>query len=177
MAYTFNGVAKTITLSAGTVTLDLVDLHSRWKDWVFAGNAQYAPAFRAVGGDIPAIPLYLFLLNGWRIVPQSANHILTVTNGVLEVDGGGEPFNDPVGTYVVRINRQTPGIAIGYSSNGVTGPSAADIAAAVLALAQITPIYSDVRKVNGDTIIGHGIPPTYDNTGTMTAPGDPWRPQ
>ena len=56
------------------------------------------------------------------------------------------------------------------------GPSAADIAAAVLALAQITPIYSDVRKVNGDTIIGHGIPPTYDNTGTMTTPGDPWRP-
>lgn len=56
-------------------------------------------------------------------------------------------------------------------------PSAADIAAAVLAMAQITPIHSDVRKVNGDTIIGHGIPPTYDNTGTMTAPGDPWRPQ
>ena len=56
------------------------------------------------------------------------------------------------------------------------GPSAADIAAAVLAMAQITPIYSDVRKVNGDTIIGHGIPPTYDNTGTMTTPGDPWRP-
>ena len=39
-----------------------------------------------------------------------------------------------------------------------------------------TTIPTDVRKVNGDTIIGHGIPPTYDNTGTMTAPGDPWRP-
>ena len=56
------------------------------------------------------------------------------------------------------------------------GPSAADIAAAVLAMAQITPIYSDVRKVNGDTIIGHGIPPTYDNTVTMTDLGNPWRP-
>ena len=55
-------------------------------------------------------------------------------------------------------------------------PSAADIAAAVLAMAQITPIHADVRKVNGDTLIGHGIPPTYDNTGTMTTPGDPWRP-
>ena len=31
-------------------------------------------------------------------------------------------------------------------------PSAADIAAAVLALAQITPINSDVRKVNSITI-------------------------
>ena len=163
MAYTFNGVAKTITLSAGTVTLDLVDLHSRWKDWVFAGNAQYAPAFRAVGGDIPAIPLYLFLLNDWRIVPQSANHILTVTNGVLEVEGGGEPFNDPVGTYVVRINRQTPGIAIGYSSNGVTGPSASDIAAALLAALNATTIPVDARKMNGATVTGDG------------SIADPWR--
>src|SRR5574343_338127 len=133
MAYTFNGVAKTITLSAGTVPLDLVDLHSRWKDWVFSGNAQYAPAFRAVGGDIPAIPLYLFLLNGWRIVPQSANHVLTVSNGGLEVDSGGDPFVDPAGTYEIRIHRQAPGIAIGYSTEGGAGPSAAEIAAAVLA--------------------------------------------
>lgn len=140
MAYTFNGTAKTITLSSGTVTLDLVDLHSRWKDWVFSGNAQYATAFRAVGGDIPAIPLYLFLLNSWRIVPQSANHILTVTNGVLEVEGGGEPFNDPAGSYAIRINRQAPGIAIGYSTSGSTGPSAAEIAAAVLAALNATTI-------------------------------------
>lgn len=153
MTYTFNGVAKTITLSAGTVTLDLVDLHSRWKDWVFTGNAQYATAFRAVGGDIPAIPLYLFLLNGWRIVPQSANHILTVTNGVLEVEGGGEPFNDPAGSFVVRINRQTPGIAIGYSSNGTSGPSASDIAAALLAALNATTIPVNVVKTNGQALL------------------------
>lgn len=163
MAYTFNGVAKTITLSSGTVTLDLVDLHSRWKDWVFAGNAQYATAFRAVGGDIPAIPLYLFLLNGWRIVPQSANHILTVTNGVLEVEGGGEPFNDPVGSYVVRINRQTPGIAIGYSTTDGSGPSAESIADAVLAALNAATIPVDVQKMNGAEVIG---------TGTL---GDDWR--
>ena len=157
MAYTFNGVAKTITLSSGTVTIDLVDLHSRWKDWVFSGNAQYATAFRAVGGDIPAIPLYLFLLNGWRIVPQSANHILTVTNGVLEVEGGGEPFNDPVGSYVVRINRQTPGIAIGYSTTGGTsGPSAESIAAAVLAAISATTIPVEVKKINGVILAGSG---------------------
>ena len=33
----------------------------------------------------------------------------------------------------------------------------ADIAAAVLAMAQITPIYSDVRKVNSITIKGSGV--------------------
>ncbi len=156
MAYTFSGAAKTITLSSGTVVLDLVDLHSRWKDWVFAGNAGFAQAFRAVGGDIPAIPLYLFLLNGWRIVPQSANHVLTVSNGVLEVDGGGEPFVDPAGSYAIRINRQTPGIAIGYSTGGGAGPSAAEIAAAVLAALQSTTIPVDVTKINHVTLTGAG---------------------
>ena len=156
MAYTFSGAAKTITLSSGTVVLDLVDLHSRWKDWVFAGNAGFAQAFRAVGGDIPAIPLYLFLLNGWRIVPQSANHVLTVSNGVLEVDGGGEPFVDPAGSYAIRINRQTPGIAIGYSTEGGAGPSAAEIAAAVLAALQGTTIPVDVTKINHVTLTGAG---------------------
>lgn len=134
MAYTFNGVAKTITLSAGTVSLDLVDLHSRWKDWLASGNAGFAPAFRAVGGDIPAIPLYLFLLNGWRIVPQSANHSLTVGNGVLEVEGGGDPFVDPAGSYKIRINRQSPGIAIGYNSAGSSAPTAEEVANAVWSL-------------------------------------------
>lgn len=136
MAYTFDGVAKRITLPSGMVTLDLLDLHSRWKDWLLLGNAGYEQAFFAVGGDIPAIPLYLFIQNGWRIIPQAANHTLTVTNGVLEVSGGGDPFVDPVGSYAIRINRDTPGIAIGYSTTGGTaGPSASDIADAVWAKA------------------------------------------
>lgn len=139
MAYTFDGVNKRITLSTGTVTLDLIDLHSRWKDWVGLGNAKYAQAFRAIGGDIPAIPLYLFLLNGWRVVPQSANHILSVTNGIFEVDGGGDPFVDPAGTYVIHINRETPGIAIGYSTNGVAGPSSVEIAEAVRVMLLANP--------------------------------------
>lgn len=156
MAYTFNGVTKRITLSSGTVTLDLLDLHSRWKEWLLLGNAGYEQAFRAVGGDIPAIPLYLFILNGWRIVPQSSDHTLTVTKGVFEVDGGGDPFVDPAGSYKIRINREAPGIAIGYSSSGSTGPSVADIAAGVMAQAQITPIHSDLRMAVGQAYHGDG---------------------
>lgn len=157
MAYTFNGVAKTITLSSGTLTVDLVDLHSRWKDWAFTDNAGYAQAFRAIGGDIPAIPLYLFILNGWKIVPQAANHTLSVVNGILEVEGGGDPFIDPVGNYKIRINRETPGIAIGYSTTGGTsGPSAENIAAVVLAALNATTIPVDMQKTNGTEIIGDG---------------------
>lgn len=36
------------------------------------------------------------------------------------------------------------------------GPSAADIAAAVLAAAQITPIHGDIRKINNVPVIGAG---------------------
>jgi len=45
-----------------------------------------------------------------------------------------------------------------------TCPTAAEIAAAILAAAQITPIHSDMRKVNNQTV---------DGTGTD---GDPWGP-
>lgn len=120
MSYTFDGSTKRITLSAGTVTLNLTDLHSRWKDWMKAGNASNLIAFGTVGGEIPSIPLYLFLQNGWRIVPQSADHSLTVTGGILETSDNSDPFVDPVGSYKIRINRQTPGIAIGYVISGGT---------------------------------------------------------
>lgn len=114
MSFSFDGAAKTITLSAGTTTLNLAYMYSRYKDWLLLGNAETLPAMSTVGGEIPAIPLYLFLTNGWRIVPQSANHVLSVEGGVLEVEGGGDAFTDPVGSYKIRIKFQSPGIAIGY---------------------------------------------------------------
>lgn len=149
LAPTFDGTTKRITLSATTVTLDLIALHSHWKQWVLAGNASSLIAFGTVGGDITAIPLYLFLKNGWRIVPQSADHALTVTNGILEVEGGGDPFVDPAGSYKIRINRETPGIAIGYSTGGSTAPSANEVASAVWAHASATEIQIRMEEAWG----------------------------
>lgn len=133
MAYTFNGATKRITLSSGTTSVDLIDLYSRWKDWMASGNAGYALAFSTVGGEISSIPLYLFIENGWRIIPQAADHTLHVINGLLDIVGGGDPFVDPAGTYKIRIYYEKPGIAIGYSTLGGSGPSASDIADAVWA--------------------------------------------
>ena len=147
LAPTFNGTTKRITLATGTVALDLIALHSWWKHWVLDGNAECLVAFGAVGGEIPAIPLYLFLKNGWKIVPQSADHVLVVTQGILETSDGSDPFVDPTGTYKIRINRQTPGIAIGYSTSGVAAPTASENAAAVLAAARVTPIHSDAQNL------------------------------
>lgn len=131
MAFTFNGATKTVTLSAGTTALDVVDLYSRWKDWVSDGNAWADPAFDPVGGnsiDVTAgtsIPLYAFLVNGWRIRPQDANHTLSVTGGVLLVSGGGDPFLNTAGSFVVRINYSQPVQAITVATGG--GGSTADV--------------------------------------------------
>lgn len=134
MSIAFDGANKLAVLSAGTVALDVMDIYSRWKDFVLAGNAQWPDMFRPVGGDPidlgagTSIPLYAFLVNGWRIKPQETNHTLNVTGGVLLVDGGGDPFVNPNGNFVVRINYQQPVQAITVATGG-GDPSA--IAAAV----------------------------------------------
>ena len=42
------------------------------------------------------------------------------------------------------------------ASTGDTSPTAAEIAAAILAAAQITPIHSDVQKVRSQDLTGDG---------------------
>ena len=125
MALSFDGVTKVITLSAGTTSLSVRDVWSRWVDWLLTSdNSKYLFAFEQVGGnDIDtsagtSIPIYAFLKNGWKIKPQEANHTLAVSDGILLVDGGGDPFNNTTGSYVVRINYQQPVQAISFDSGG-----------------------------------------------------------
>lgn len=149
MAYTFDGPNKLVILSTGTISVDLADLFSRWKDWLLAGNAGHIRAFDTVGGEPidptagTLVPLYLFLLNGWKIRPQEANHTLTVAGGTLLLAGGGDPFVDTVGNFRVRIRYQQPVQAFGYSTTGAAGPSAESIAGTVLASLQATTIPVD----------------------------------
>ena len=157
---TFDGPNKLVLLS--TTTLDLQILWSDWKDWLLAGNAGYARAFDTVGGEPidqaagTMVPLYLFVLNGWKIRPMESDHTLYVTNGTLVVSGGGDPFVSTLGDYTVRVVYRQPAQAIGYSTTGTSGPSAESIAAAVLAALQGTTLSVgpvDVASVKGDTSI------------------------
>ncbi len=163
MAINFDGPNKVIVLTSGTVTLSVRDLWSRWVDWFLTSdNSKFLPAMSLLGGDEidpiagTTIPVYISLLNGWRIRPQAANHTLAVTDGILLVLGGGDPFVNPSGFFVVRINYQQPVQAIGFSTGGGGGATPEQIAAAILALAQTQPIYADVRKVNAITVDGAG---------------------
>lgn len=142
MALSFDGPTKRITLSAGTTTLSVLDLWSRWVDWCLTGdNSKFLPAFATVGGDDidpvagTRVPVFAFLRNNWRIKPQETDHTLTVTDGVLLVEGGGDPFVDTDGAYTVRIRYQQPVQAITLATGGggsVTDQDKADIASRVL---------------------------------------------
>ena len=165
MGYSFNGVTKVITLTAGTASVSVRDMYSRWVDWLLTSdNSKYLPAFNTVGGDDidvsqgTKIPIYAFLQNGWRVKPQEANHTLNVTDGILLVDGGGDPFVNTTGSYVVRINYQQPVQAISFTSGGGSGGG--------LTPEQDTKL-DELHKIQG---LAAGVPMTVDkNTGTRTA--------
>lgn len=136
MALTFDGPTKVITLTSGTTSLSVRDVWSRWVDWFLTSdNSKYLPAFQQVGGDDidpvagTTIPIYAFLMNGWKLKPQEANHTLTVTDGILLVNGGGDPFNNTTGAYTVRINYQQPVQAIAITTGGGGDPWATDLSA------------------------------------------------
>lgn len=132
--YTFDGANKLIILQSGS--LDVQDMYSRWKEWVAAGtNMKFLQALRVVGGDETVlgntIANYFFLVNGWKIRPMEANHTLNV-EGILLVEGGGDPFANTVGIFRVRIVQVIPLQAEGVAtSGGGSGPSAEAIASAV----------------------------------------------
>ncbi len=121
MSFTIDGINKVITLTEGTTSVNVRDLWSRWVDWFLSDdNSKYLPAFKNVGGDQISeglyVPIYVFLINGWRIKPQEAHHTLTVQDGILVVDGGGDPFINTEGYYTVRINYQQPVQAISFGN-------------------------------------------------------------
>lgn len=132
MAIAFDGPTKLMTLSAGTTIVSVRDLYSRWVDWLLTGdNSKYVLAFASLGGDdVDAgagtkVPVYAFLVNGWKVKPQEANHTLNVTDGILLVSGGGDPFVNTTGSFVVRVNYQQPVQAISFDSGGGGGGATA----------------------------------------------------
>jgi len=127
VAIAFDGPNKRINLTS-TTTLSVKELWSRWVDWWLTDdNSKYGIWMLQVGGDDidedagTAIPIYIFLATDIKIKPQEANHTLKVVDGILLVSGGGDPFVNTIGSYVVRINYQQPVQAIGFDSGGGGG--------------------------------------------------------
>lgn len=138
MVLTFDGANKLIILGAGTTVLSVKDMWSDWVRWLPVNdNSKYLPAFRSLGGDLISlsngsyIPTYIFMINGWKIRPQEADHNLDVTEGVLIVEGSGPPFIPTLGDFTVQVNYQQPVQSIALGVGAV--PTAAQVADAVWA--------------------------------------------
>lgn len=151
MSITFDGPNRRIVLGAGKTVVGVREIWSRWVDWHSqTDNSKFANAFKQVGGDAidasagTSIPIYAFLLDGWRVRPQESNHTLVVNDGVLLVDGGGDPFVDPLGSYVVRINYSQPVQAITVS----TGGSSSGLTSDQLALLRRAADQSTIAAIN-----------------------------
>ena len=109
---TFDGVNKLIICDSGTTSLSVKAMYSMWKEWMLiSDNSKYAQAFRVVGGDPTVgnniITPYFFMLNGWKIRPQEANHTLQV-DGILLTDDSSDAFTDTIGTFRIGINQIVP---------------------------------------------------------------------
>lgn len=137
--FTVDTTAKLFIAKAGVTEFDAkVDLYSDAKEHWLAGGVAMGFDFpfggsgalgEVVGGnDVDPIagtqvPTFLFLRDGWRIRPQEADHTLVVTDAVLTVFGGGDPFVDTLGAFTVRINYQQPVQVLTVASGSGLSPA------------------------------------------------------
>jgi hypothetical protein len=172
MGYAFTGATKRIDLTPGTVAVDVKDLFSRWKDWVQTGNAGWDQAFTCVGGEEIGVGVYIttyaFLLNGWHVHPQEANHKVEFSGGVILTDSGDDPIALTAGAFNVQVQYSQPIKTETVATGGVNvnavaaavwalmgGSGRTTLASLELAVDEATDAAAGVQTVNGkvDTVL------------------------
>jgi membrane protein YdbS with pleckstrin-like domain len=120
--------------------MSVKDLWSRWVDWTLtADNGKFLPAMEQVGGQVISvvnnsyIPIYITLINGWRIRPAEENATIDVTEGVLLTSENTTPFVQTIGNFNVQINYVQPVSSISVTT-AATGTDLATIQGTMLAL-------------------------------------------
>lgn len=154
MALSFD-TANLIIESTTSIT-DLPAFHASLRDWEDGEVGAIYPVthtWKALDLGGGAYFYQADLANGWTLKFPNA--------GSYTINGNLNGTIVPVaGVYVERKTSA----AYATTAIGGSGPSAGDIAAAILAAAQVTPIYADLRKVTGQAVTGAG------------SEADPWGP-
>lgn len=107
--FTFDGANKLIIVDLGVDTFSASEIYSAWKLWMTEGdNAKYVPAFsNSVGGNPlgggVSLGSYYFLENGWKIRPQEADHVLTLSGNLFPNPDTAGLFTPTLGNYNVQI--------------------------------------------------------------------------
>lgn len=163
MSFTFDGPNKLVILSPGTVSFDVKDLYSRWKEWVATDdNSKYIFAFSSVAGDPigPGLNIasYIFLntTGGWKLRPQEASHELVITGNLYSIDSTLSLFVPTLGAYTVTtiIERSSAAIAV-----TVGGIDQATVQAALTAQGYTTARAPKLDNVDAtiSSLIGQGL--------------------
>lgn len=146
MALTFD-TANLVIESTASI-LDLPAFHAALRDWEDSDEGVIYPVthtWKALDLGGGAFFYQADLINNWQLKFPNA--------GTYQINGNLNATIVPVtGVYVERKTSA----AYVTTAIGGSGPSAADIATAVLTAAQITPIHSDIRKVNNYLVTGNG---------------------
>lgn len=145
MALTVNWASRIID-STASIT-DLPAFHAELRDLEDdAVGVMYPVTHSWKALDLGGAFFYgLELLNGYQLrfpVPGNYTIVGNLGGAVIPVAG-------------VYVERKTSA-AYTTTSIGGSGPTAADIASAVLAAAQANPLWADTRRMNGAAITGNG---------------------
>lgn len=144
MTIAFDGSNRIIQLGGGDFAVDAADIYADWKDWVLAGNAQFPPAFRSIGGDPlgggASAGAYFFLNNieGWRIRPEAVDHELTLSGNLFGEDSGAPVFLPTIGDFQVLLKQVTSSLTQQLSiGSGLSPDQAAQLANVAAAISRI----------------------------------------
>lgn len=134
MALTFD-TANRVIESTASIT-DLPVFHAALRDWEDSQEGIVHPVthtWKALDLGGGAFFYQVDLINAWRLK--------FVGTGTFTIIGN---LNGQIVPTGVQVERKTSA-AFATTAVGGSGPSAADIAAAILAAAQTSPIHSDVK--------------------------------
>lgn len=178
--FRFDGLGKKVFINDGVTSITIVDMYSRWCDWLTVDdNLKFTQAMRFSGYDpIPGgfTGTTYFMMAGWRLV-YDPNTV--AVSGVLysEVDAtaywnaAGNPIYPATVSALVNSSVSYTNVVTGTALTPEQTTAAvlaamtpAQITAAVLAALNATTIPTNITAVNGITIAGAGQ--------TL----DPWRP-
>ena len=149
--WTIDNLNKLLILKAGVTDIDVqVDLYGDWKEeYLLSNNSSFPPAMRSIGGD-PVTALKdagatYFMINGWKIRPDEANHTLNITGNLFTDPAGESVVVNTVGAFNVRVEM--------FVSNLV------DAVTSRVDLTQLLPaVFIDTVNGTPGTAVGIGTP-------------------
>lgn len=146
MSLTFD--TANLVIESTSSILDLPAFHAELRDFEDSTEGAILPVthkWKALDLGGGAFFYQCDLQNGWQLkFPAAGNYVIqgNLNGTVIPVAG-------------VYVERKTSA-AFATTAVGGSGPSAEAIAAAVIAAAQLSPIWADTKKMNGAQVLGDG---------------------